>query len=295
MSILNPSIKKESLIGENQRLKTILFPTDFSETAHNAFEYALNIADHIGANIVLLHVYQEANAHNGYIPTEILQSLKEEKLEKAINFFHEYQREAQLQLGKSIEVRPILQSGVPENIIPELSRSMDVDLIIMGTLGAASVSERILGSVTAKVIEKAGCPVMAIPAECTYKPINRILYGMRMDENEFGVIDQLVEFAGFFDAKVYCTHVRTDKEYWSKLELNSFEHLYHLENEGKLQFYVFNHEDVVRGLRRFIDENGIDILSLTTQKRDLIDKFFDQSLTREMVLYTDIPLLAFHG
>lgn len=294
MSAPQPSIENGNRIGENSRIKTILFPTDFSETAHNAFEYALNIADQLGAGIVLLHVYQELNIHQGQMPAALVESLKEEKLEKAINFFHEYQREAQLQVGKSIEVRPILQAGLPEKVIPDLSRTMDIDLIIMGTLGAASVSERILGSVTTKVIEKSVCPVLAIPAECTYKPIRRILYGMRMDETELSIIDQIVDFARFFDAKVYCTHVGTEKETWSKIQLSAFERLYSLESDGQLQFYVINHSDVVRGLHNFIDENGIDLLSMTTQRRDLIDKFYDQSLTREMVLYTDIPLLAFH-
>ncbi|MEZ4829743.1 MAG: universal stress protein [Bacteroidia bacterium] len=295
MSAPKPSIEYGNRQRESSRVKNILFPTDFSETAHNAFEYALNIADQMGATLVLLHVYQDLSNESSYIPRELVESLKEEKLEKAIHFFHEYQREAQLQLGKSLEVRPILQSGLPETVIPELSRSMNIDLIIMGTLGAASVSERILGSVTAKVIEKSACPVLAVPAECTYKPIRRILYGMRMDESEFGVIDQLLDFATYFDAKVYCTHIRTEKSYYSKIELGAFEHLYHLENEGRIQFYVFNHENIVRGLHRFIDENGIDLLTMTTQKRDLMDKFFDQSLTREMMLYTDIPLLAFHA
>lgn len=294
MATLNPNPTLESQARESGSIKTIMLPTDFSETAHNAFEYALHIAEQTGARIILLHVYHETPNPPSYMPKELLNSLKEEKIERAMEAFHGYQKEAQEKLGKKIEVNPILQSGVPENEIPHLSRSMNVDLIVMGTLGAASISERILGSVTAKVIEKAACPVLAIPAECTYKPINKILYGMRMDEHEFGIIDQLVDFAEHFDAKLYCTHIRTEESYWSKLELRSFEHLYHLEQEGRLHFYVFNHEDIVRGLHRFINENGIDLLSMTTRKRDLIDKFFDQSITREMVLYTDIPLLAFH-
>jgi nucleotide-binding universal stress UspA family protein len=276
-------------------INTILFPTDFSPTAHNAFKYAIQVADQLGAKILLLHVYQDTPVNNDYIPREISDSIQEEKLEKAMHSFHEYQREALFELGKTIEVNPILQAGRPETEIVSLSRKMNIDLIIMGTMGAASISEKILGSVTAKVIENAKCPVLAIPGDCIYEPITQILYGMQMAEDEFPIIDQLVDITNAFDAKLICAHVKTSKNAsWNKLELESFEELYHLEKEGRLDFYLFNHNDVLRGLQKFMSEYRVDMLAMTTHKRDFLAKMLDKSLTKEMVLYTDVPLLAFH-
>ena len=38
-------------------MKKLLFPTDFSETANNAFVYALKMAKSIDAEVIVLHVY----------------------------------------------------------------------------------------------------------------------------------------------------------------------------------------------------------------------------------------------
>src|SRR5699024_197426 len=38
-------------------MKRILFPTDYSETANNAFKYALQLADKENAKLFVLHVY----------------------------------------------------------------------------------------------------------------------------------------------------------------------------------------------------------------------------------------------
>lgn len=38
-------------------MKNILFPTDFSQTADNAFIYALHLAKSLGANLHVLHTY----------------------------------------------------------------------------------------------------------------------------------------------------------------------------------------------------------------------------------------------
>ena len=59
---------------KNKPMKKILFPTDFSATSNKAFIYALNIADHLGATITTLHVYQkpiEAQNYPGVDTQEI--------------------------------------------------------------------------------------------------------------------------------------------------------------------------------------------------------------------------------
>ncbi|RMG59745.1 MAG: universal stress protein, partial [Bacteroidetes bacterium] len=38
-------------------MKTILFPTDFSPVAENALRFAYELADRLGAGIVLFHAY----------------------------------------------------------------------------------------------------------------------------------------------------------------------------------------------------------------------------------------------
>ena len=42
-------------------MATILFPTDFSDTATRAFIYALKLADKMGARIVTLHAFDRPN------------------------------------------------------------------------------------------------------------------------------------------------------------------------------------------------------------------------------------------
>ena len=295
MTAIKTNLRPNEINGNRASINTILFPTDFSPTAHNAFKYAIQLADQLDAKLLLLHVYQDVNGNNNYLPKDLVDSLRGEKLEKAMESFHEYQKEAQYELGKEIEIHPILQAGRPETEIVSLSHKMNIDLIIMGTLGAASISEKILGSVTVKVIENATCPVLAVPADCTYEPIGQILYGMQMEENEFPIIDQLVDITNAFDAKLLCAHVKTSKDSsQNKFELEAFEDLYHLEKEGRLNFYLFNHSDVVRGLQRFMNEYRVDMIAMTTHRRDFMEKVLNKSMTKEMALYTDVPLLAFH-
>ena len=49
-------------------MKKILYPTDFSETAENAFIFALQIADHLGASVITLHAFDRPDISNFNLP-----------------------------------------------------------------------------------------------------------------------------------------------------------------------------------------------------------------------------------
>lgn len=278
-------------------IKNILFPTDFSEAAHNAFEYTLHLAEEIEANVLLLHVYYETPTNAAYIPQDIVDALREEKIEKVMKYIHQYQDEAREQCQKDVEIRPILENGFAADTIVQLSKEMEVDLIVMGTQGAESFAEKILGSVTTKVIEHAKCPVLAVPAQATYQPINHIMYAAGFEEGDSEAIDYLLDLCELFDARLSCAHVRTNQQYWDKVELSFFEKLYQMEIEkDRLAFYVSNSDAVINGIQHFINTHRVDMLSMLTHERKMLNRIYgSDSITRQMTLYTDVPLLAFHA
>lgn len=54
-------------------------------------------------------------------------------------------------------------------------KEQKIDLVVMGTKGASGVTEILIGSNTADVIEKCHCPVLAIPAESDFKTPTKVV------------------------------------------------------------------------------------------------------------------------
>lgn len=299
MELINsdPSITREVL--GRKPIRNILFPTDFSEVAHNAFEYCLHIAEALDAKITLLHVYYNTPVNTHFIPADFIKAIQEEKIEHALDLLSGYQQEAKEKCNKEVQVSPIIENGYATDAIVRLSKKLNIDMIVMGTLGAESYAEKILGSVTAKVIERAECPVLAIPAQAKYRPIEHIMYATNFDQSDFKIVDQLLDFSDVFDARLSCTHININDAYWDKLEMSFFEKLYQAEmQDNKVSFHIANSQskDVVQGIQHFINNHQVDILAMLTHERDILERLYgNQSMTREMALYTDVPLLALHG
>ncbi|RMG21254.1 MAG: universal stress protein, partial [Bacteroidetes bacterium] len=109
--------------------------------------------------------------------------------------------------------------------------------------------------------------------------------------------DYLLELADVLGARISCTHIQTDgADYWDKIELSFFEKLYQEEIErDRLAFFISKSADVIQGLQHFINTHNVDLLAMLTHRRDILSRIYgSDSMTREMAMYTDIPLLAFH-
>jgi nucleotide-binding universal stress UspA family protein len=141
-------------------LRTILVPTDFSETAETALTYAKALAETFNASLHLLHVLQDplvyAPVAEGYT---VLPKLREEM-----------EREAQQQLEnvlsdperRRFHAVPALKWGTPFLEIVRYARDQQIDLIVLGTHGRGPITHLLLGSVAEKVVRKAPCPVLTV-------------------------------------------------------------------------------------------------------------------------------------
>lgn len=142
-------------------LRRILVPTDFSDTSGVAAKYAVALAEAFGASLHLLHVIEEPFVHGGapqgYIPD--LQAFREP-----------LRKNAEGQLGKVLtaadrerfHARLVTKFGTPFLEIVRYAKEHDIDLIVMGTHGRGPIAHMLLGSVAAKVVRKAPCPVLTV-------------------------------------------------------------------------------------------------------------------------------------
>jgi nucleotide-binding universal stress UspA family protein len=145
--------------------KKLLFPTDFSELAPDALQYARELAETFDAQLYLLHVVDEAYQHWGTLGPESLPVCPplDDMLVLAQNRMEKFAAE---HLG-GMERPPIthVAMGRPFAEIIAYARENGVDLIVMATHGRGAVSHVLLGSTTEKVVRKANCAVLTIRAK----------------------------------------------------------------------------------------------------------------------------------
>ncbi len=138
-------------------LEKILLPVDFSDRCLGAARYAQLLAARYGSEILILHAVEpiryefSALEFGGAVLTDLAANRKAQARERLETFLA---RELE-----GVRVRRLLAEGEAAQTIVETARTEQVSLITMPTHGYGRFRRFILGSVTAKVLHDAQCPV----------------------------------------------------------------------------------------------------------------------------------------
>jgi nucleotide-binding universal stress UspA family protein len=133
--------------------RRVLVPTDLSPASRRAFPLAAALAGRFGAEVLALHVASgPTGASLSGIPDFVERSLPSEQA--LLAFLDPAFRE--------VAVRARVELGSPWDRIVETARQERVDLIVMSTHGHDSISDRLLGSHTERVVRHAPCPVLVV-------------------------------------------------------------------------------------------------------------------------------------
>ncbi len=140
-------------------IKTILFPTDFTEASTKVLPYATYLAEKLGAKLIVLFVVEElAKYANFYVPHSALDNLEAELMESAKKKMESFVEEHL----EGFPVETMVRRGdIPEEIV-KAAEEKNVDLIVMGTHGRKGLEKVLLGSVAERVVKSASCPVMTV-------------------------------------------------------------------------------------------------------------------------------------
>ena len=139
-------------------LSKILVPVDFSDRSTGAVRYARNLACHLHSELILLHVLPAipyamgAFEFGGVVTGESFA----ERMPEARQQLDEYLASELI----GMKVSRIVVEGDPAVKIVEYAHEAPVDLIVMPTHGYGPFRRFLLGSVTAKVLHDADCPVL---------------------------------------------------------------------------------------------------------------------------------------
>lgn len=137
--------------------KTILVPTDFSEFANHALDYAIALASKLDAQVHVVNALTIPELGVPELGVALTSAMMGSMVEKN-----------QAALDKLVADRPsasfatMLRTGDPRSVILQTAKAIDADLIVMGTHGRRGVTRALLGSIAEAIVRTAPCPVLTV-------------------------------------------------------------------------------------------------------------------------------------
>ena len=282
--------------------ETILIPVDGSDTAKHAATVGREFAHRYDARLDVLHVFegdsrlpgkggdQDPNAQGQRILDEI----------------------ADLTAGSNIVVDTHLVEGKPHEAISEHATETDSDLIVMGRHGRSGVKERLLGTVTDRVLRQTSVPVLAVPGEdsesTTDGPYENILITTDGSENAEQAAPYGEDIAQHFEATLHLLNVVDVQAEAGAFDAGGVreDFIERLETEGReaierlaqhVDDDVTVQESVVRGtsyeaIAEYTAENDIDLIVMASEGESNLASQSLGSVTDRVLRTVDVPVLV---
>jgi nucleotide-binding universal stress UspA family protein len=281
-------------------MKKTLVPTDFSPAAKGAFQFALDLAELQGGQVKAVHIYHpEFDPESNWLNSSFLDGVAFAK-DRLDNFVREELSTAVSGGGVAteVEVEQEVITGFAVDEILELSRQKDLDLLVMGSTGERGFLEKMFGSVSTNVTQRAECPVMLVPQGVKFRGFNHIMYASNYEAAERPTLHKLVDVANAFQSNIHFVHVAEegDSKTYQEVENRLFNVLFN-GNEPSFAFNLAKIEghSVVDGLNDYAMNHNIDLVVMVTPHRSFWEQLFHKSVTKAMTLNTKLPILVLHG
>lgn len=272
-----------------------LAPTDFSNNAKNATQYAAMLTQATNSNLRLLHIVSPPIIGSDKLDTVYKEKVSHIKTDVAIKL-EEICKNLKANYS-NIECDYVIRIGeISSKIIVSAAHNDKADFIVMGAQGTGLIKKIFLGSITTSVIEDSQIPVFVIPENISFLPPKKIVYASDFQVSDLNAIKQLTVLASAFDSEIIIVHIDEDKNR-AKSGFSNSESFSELVGKAtpypKISYRTFKNEKAEHGIEQFIDTVNADIVALSARDRNPLQKLFSKSITKEMSFHSKIPLLVF--
>ena len=298
--------KEEEEKGDVDQTRKILIPIDFSDYSMKACDLGINYAAVVGAEVMIMHAY-----FNPYFPSAIplgetlsYQMNEEESLQELLRRVRGNMEDICSLIEKKMEDGElprvtydyVLREGLPEEEIIAYSKEYRPTLIVMGTRGKDQKEVDLIGSVTGEVIELNKVPVLAIPENVPFtnlRDAKHIAFATSFNQRDLVAFDKFMELIKDFDFSIHLFNISTSRDEWNEIRLSGVREYFKKQYpDANLSYTVLADGDLLLAIEKFVRDEHIDVIALSSYRRSLLARMFNPSIARKMLFHTDTPLLV---
>ncbi|WP_162427308.1 universal stress protein [Pontibacter pudoricolor] len=284
----------------------ILVPVDLTESAYKACNFALTFANQAPeATVVILHCYQdyleeptgegmisESNVTSEIITDHVLRRNQTDAQEKLDEL---YQSLKAMNKNPYLHLERVFMYGMPEDLVPEEVQRFKPDLLVMATKGESNLARTFFGTISTNIAQDVNVPLLTVPETYEGTTIKRVLYATDFDKEDAQTLEAIQQLLLPFSPVIECVHVAEEPTRSDNKKLEELRSKLQQTAQTNISYTLLDGDDVSDALQKFVSEQAIDMVALTSRSRTLLGSLLNPSLTKRLMLESQVPLLIFHA
>ncbi|OSY89280.1 universal stress protein [Tenacibaculum holothuriorum] len=278
-------------------MKNILVPTDFSENAFNALQYAIDFYTNEACNFYVLHVKPVINISGDSTYLLSTQNIEQNyteavklQLEQLIKKVNELPtKKAHHQFFSLVDYNHLIDS------INHHINEKSIDLVVMGTKGASGLKEVIIGSNTGDVIKKVHCTTLVVPENARFTPIKEVAFPT--DFSMFYSIETLLPLLNLIyktKASLRVLHISKKEVDLDDSQKDNKSLLEDFFAESDLNFHYLTNSKVEDAVQCFVESRDINMIAMVAKNLNYFQQILFHTKVEKISYHTNVPFLVLH-
>ncbi len=275
-------------------MKSILLPTDFSNSALNAMAYAMTLFKNETCKFYILNV-QKASS---YISDDMLMINSSNTIYKTLVSDAKASVEhiiSKLKLkynNNKHDFYPIIDYDNFIDAIHQAIAKHNIDLVVMGTKGASGVGRLLFGSNTVRVINRCTTPILTVPNTCKWSRLHNIVFAanhveLYTDE----VLKPLKAILQNENTQLTVLHLAGPYSIAHKRDSN-MENFNRNFPDARHEYIDVVPNDIVGAISRYTERHGSNMLFMVKKPHSFLERLL-HSYTEEKIAYSfNLPFLV---
>lgn len=281
---------------QEEKMKNILIPTDFSDNSWNALRYATSFFKKEPCAFYLLHVSPYEVATSGITTHTLKNPLDDHKLSVKQQFKNLQKKIEHLIPNTKHKFFTLQEYVYLVDSIRKIVDEKSITYIVMGTRGASGLKEKTIGSNTGDVITKVKCPVLIIPEKATYvKPLEIAFptdYNLHYKSK---VLNTVTDVVSKNNSNLRVVHISKKEKKLSELQKGNKEFLhYYLDEKVAHSFHFLSNANIEDSVQCFVESRDIHMIMMIAKNINFFQRILFRPTVEKISYHTSIPFLVLH-
>jgi hypothetical protein len=277
-------------------MEHLLVPINFTPATEISLAHAVGIAQASHKIIIMCHFVTStipSGANTVFHKREIKEKHEKAYMEMRV-LLSQYQNHTYNETGQPVMIEPLVMEGHPDDATERIMQDNSIAMIVLSHKDSSEIKDLFLNN---KVVREANCPILTIPEDAVYKPLEYVVYAANFDGNDATRIRDLIELTSNFDARLDCLHICTDgkKLREENQKMQELQAEFDVVLFSKLSFKVIrNPKSVTIGLENYLSSHKPDMLVMLKTEKTFFKKLFgNKESVQKMALDNGMPIMIY--
>lgn len=272
-------------------MKQILVAVDFSESAANAMQYAMELAKVLNREVCAIHaIHPTEGINNSTYNAIFIEDYYNNKRQALKSWTAKFTEQEDY---KDISVITICNVGFLKTVITRYSNEHPVDLLVMGVTGATGITG-IVGSNASMIVSKVKLPTLFIPRESKFSNVPIITlatdYETRLSAEDVNALNEMVK--AFGSDKMQVLYV--EEKPGSRDIVTQESKLRKLIKPAELEFNYIVNRSPLNGIMDFVETHETDMLCVVKHHHNIVYRLFTKSTVNQIMNKSVKAILVLH-